>query len=55
MRALQIVEVLRRMDTDAFGTCVSCRSPIAYERLAVIPETTVCAPCSRSHELALRG
>ena len=55
VRALQIVDVLRRMSTDTFGLCVSCRSPIAFERLSAIPETTVCARCSWSHEAALQG
>lgn len=54
-RALEIVDVLRRMETESFGVCVGCRSPIAYERLAAIPETTLCAPCSRGRELALQG
>jgi RNA polymerase-binding transcription factor DksA len=54
-RAMEIVGVLRRMDSESFGVCVGCRSPIAYERLAAIPETTVCTRCSRSRELALQG
>ena len=51
-RALQILEVLKRMDSEFFGECVSCRRPIAYERLAVLPETRLCARCSWSRELA---
>jgi RNA polymerase-binding transcription factor DksA len=54
-RAMQIVDVLRRMGTETFGVCVSCRSPIAYERLSAIPETTVCAPCSWRYEVSLQG
>jgi RNA polymerase-binding transcription factor DksA len=54
-RATQIVNVLRRMGTENFGVCVSCRSPIAYERLSAIPETTVCAPCSWRYEVSLQG
>jgi RNA polymerase-binding transcription factor DksA len=50
-RAQQILDVLRRMDSEAFGVCVGCRSPIAYERLSVIPETTLCAQCSWRREL----
>jgi RNA polymerase-binding transcription factor DksA len=49
-RAHQILEVLRRMDSEAFGVCVGCRSPIAYERLSVIPETRLCAQCSWRRE-----
>ena len=54
-RATKIVDVLRRMNTETYGVCVSCQSPIAYERLSVIPETTVCAHCSRSRELLLQS
>lgn len=50
-RAQQILDVLGRMDSEAFGVCVGCRSPIAYERLSVIPETTLCAQCSWRREL----
>ena len=50
-RADQILDVLRRMDSEAFGVCVGCRSPIAYERLSVIPETRLCAHCSWSRKL----
>ena len=54
-RVMQIVAVLRRMESDTFGVCVSCESFIGYERLAAIPETTVCAYCSQSRELVLQG
>lgn len=54
-RAMQIVDVLRRMGTESFGVCVSCQSPIAYERLFAIPETAVCAQCSWSYEVSLQG
>lgn len=54
-RAMEIAGVLQRMDSEDFGVCVGCRSPIAHGRLAAIPETTVCARCSRGRELALQG
>ncbi len=53
-RALQFNEILRRMDSDSFGVCVTCRSPISYERLSVIPETIVCAHCRWHGELSVR-
>jgi RNA polymerase-binding transcription factor DksA len=53
-RALQLLEVLRRMDTQTFGVCVGCRSPIPYERLSAIPETTVCVECSWNREFSFR-
>ena len=49
-RARQILGILRRMDSEAFGRCIDCRSPIAYERLSVLPETRLCAQCSWSRE-----
>jgi RNA polymerase-binding transcription factor DksA len=54
-QALQIIDALRRMETKTFGVCVGCLSPISYERLSAIPETTVCADCSWTRELALQG
>ena len=53
-RALQLIDALRRMDAGVFGLCAGCQGAIAYERLAVIPETTVCAECSSSRELSFR-
>jgi DnaK suppressor protein len=50
-RVRQILDVLGRMDSGSFGVCAGCRSPIAYERLSVIPETRLCARCSWSREL----
>ena len=43
-RALTIVGVLRRMDSEGFGVCVGCRSPIAYERLPPPFPRRRCAP-----------
>lgn len=53
-RALQINEILRRMDSDSFGVCVTCQSRISYERLSVIPETIVCAHCRWHGELSVQ-
>lgn len=52
-RAMRLVDVLRRMDAEDFGVCVSCESPIGYGRLSAIPETTLCAFCSHSREVLL--
>src|SRR5690349_4068836 len=51
-RVRQILDVLGRMDSGSFGVCAGCRSPIAYERLSVIPETRLCARCSWSRDLS---
>ncbi len=39
---LQVNEALRRMEQGEYGTCVFCRKPIPYERLAAIPTTMYC-------------
>jgi RNA polymerase-binding transcription factor DksA len=52
--ALQLIDALRRMEAGVFGFCAGCQGAISYERLAVIPETTVCAECSWSRELSFQ-
>jgi RNA polymerase-binding transcription factor DksA len=54
-RVMVLADALRRLGSDTFGVCVGCRSAIAYERLSVLPETTVCAPCSWSRETLLQA
>ena len=41
-----ILEALKRMRAGVYGTCVMCQSPIAFDRLSVIPETKTCVRCS---------
>jgi hypothetical protein len=41
-----ILEALKRMRAGIYGTCVMCQSPIAFDRLSVIPETKTCVRCS---------
>ena len=52
--ALQLIDALRRMEAGVYGFCAGCQGAISYERLAVMPETTVCAGCSWSRELSFR-
>ena len=40
-----ILEALKRMRAGVYGTCVMCQSPIAFDRLSVIPETKTCVRC----------
>jgi RNA polymerase-binding transcription factor DksA len=51
-RAQQILDILRRMNSEAFGICAGCRSAISSDRLSVLPETRLCARCSWSRELS---
>lgn len=40
---------LRRMEEGSYGTCASCREPIAVERLEVIPHARFCPDCQQEH------
>ena len=41
-----ILEALKRIRARVYGTCLMCQSPIAFDRLSVIPETKTCIRCS---------
>jgi len=41
-----ILEALKRIRAGVYGTCLICQSPIAFDRLWVIPETKTCVRCS---------
>jgi hypothetical protein len=41
-----ILEALKRIRAGIYGTCLICQSPIAFDRLSVIPETKTCVRCS---------
>lgn len=43
-----IVAALARLADGTYGICSSCREPIAYGRLMVMPETTLCVACGRA-------
>lgn len=48
-RLYHIDEALRRLyaDPEGFGRCERCGAAIGMERLAVVPEATLCAACQR--------
>jgi RNA polymerase-binding transcription factor DksA len=37
---------LKRIRAGMYGTCLICRSSIAFDRLSIIPETKTCVRCS---------
>ena len=39
--------VLRKADSESFGICDICEEEIDYERLMVIPESTICIECQK--------
>jgi DnaK suppressor protein len=47
-RALaETAQALRRMADGTYGICERCGGRIPFERLEVLPETRLCAPCQR--------
>lgn len=45
-RSRVILSALARMEDGTYGTCLACRGPIPYVRLAAIPEATTCMGCT---------
>ena len=43
-----IEEALARLDRGTYGTCTSCRMPIASERLEALPWAALCIDCQRA-------
>ncbi|MFE7927891.1 TraR/DksA family transcriptional regulator [Streptomyces sp. NPDC057456] len=41
---------LERMSQGRYGTCHLCRSPIARERLLIVPQARYCARCQQVRE-----
>lgn len=46
----QVQAALRRLDAGAYGDCVDCGEPIAFERLRVHPAAERCAACQMVFE-----
>ncbi len=46
-RLNEVLEALDRLAGGTYGICNVCRSPISFQRLEVIPETTTCISCGR--------
>lgn len=40
----------RRLEQGSYGTCEACGAEIPAERLAAVPDATVCVPCQRRRE-----
>ena len=44
-------KALRRIDDGTYGTCTTCGTAIARERLEALPETPVCVVCKAGRAL----
>jgi RNA polymerase-binding protein DksA len=52
LELIKIAATLRKMDSDEFGTCVSCGSQIGDARLEAYPYASECIDCARDDEAA---
>ena len=41
----EIGEAMRRLDTAAYGACIDCGAPIAWDRLLAHPQVRRCMRC----------
>jgi DnaK suppressor protein len=44
-------KALRRIEDGTYGTCTTCGTAIARERLEALPETPVCVVCKAGRAL----
>jgi DnaK suppressor protein len=49
-RLSEIEKVSRRVEQGQYGVCESCGSEIPAERLAAVPDTTLCVRCQSNRE-----
>ena len=49
-RLSDIEKVSRRAEQGQYGVCESCGGEIPAERLAAVPDTTMCVPCQSKRE-----
>lgn len=47
----EVAAALRRLGSGAYGTCESCREPIALARLRAVPAARYCVHCQESKEV----
>jgi len=45
LRLKVLDEVLKRIDSPAYGVCTVCHKPIPFERLKAVPTATRCINC----------
>jgi len=54
-KARSLKAALRKVEEGEYGICKECGEPISEERLAILPQTTVCVECARKRSRRLRG
>jgi len=46
-KARSLEAALRKVEEGEYGICKECGEPISEERLAILPQATVCVECAR--------
>ena len=54
-RLSELDHVQRRLEQGSYGQCEQCGGEIPEERLAAMPDTTMCVPCQRQRERVRGG
>jgi DnaK suppressor protein len=49
-RLAELDRIQRKLQQGDYGKCEACGAEIPEERLAVMPDTTLCMPCQRQRE-----
>ncbi len=49
-RLSDLDRINRRMEQGEYGKCEQCGAPIPEERLAAMPDTTLCVSCARQKQ-----
>ncbi|MBI3971338.1 MAG: TraR/DksA C4-type zinc finger protein [Chloroflexi bacterium] len=49
-RLAELDRIARRLEQGSYGTCEQCGAEIPEERLAALPDTTLCVACQRQRE-----
>jgi RNA polymerase-binding transcription factor DksA len=49
-RLAELDRIQRKLQQGEYGKCEACGAEIPEERLAVMPDTTLCMPCQRQRE-----
>lgn len=50
LRHAQVLGAIRRMESGQYGYCIRCDEEIAFKRLNVAPEVTMCIECQAHRE-----
>lgn len=45
-----VIEALKRIDSEEFGTCLNCEEPVEAKRLEAVPWARLCLACQELQE-----